>query len=99
MSRVEADAPVMRTERRAMKAAKIVSPSAGSVAMSRRNRSRGITMTTPDSATRADTKTRRPESMLSSPRKRPGPCWTTICSSCPLLAITSTAPDTRTMKS
>jgi hypothetical protein len=100
MSRVEADAPLMRTDRRAMKAVRMVSPSPGLVAMRRRRLSRGITMTSPASFTRADTKTRRPERRLSSPRKRPGPCCATIVvSSAPSCATTSIAPDTTTMKS
>ena len=99
MSRVVADAPAMSTERRAMKAAKMVSPSPGSVAMRRRSRSRGITITSPDSATRADTKTRMPVSMFSSPRKRPAPCWATTSSSPRPETTMSTAPDTTTMKS
>ena len=99
MSRVVCDAPAMSTERRAIKAARTVSPSPGSVAMRRRRLSRGMTITSPSSATRADTKTRSPESMFSSPRKRPAPCWATICSPSPLETTMSTDPETTTMKS
>ena len=77
----------------------MVSPSPGSVAMSRRSESRGTTITSPGSTARADTKTRMPVSRLSSPMNLPGPCSATICSSVPSWVTISIAPDTTTLKS
>ena len=57
----------------------MVSPSRGFVAISCRSRSRGTTTTSPAVTTLAETKTRSPLSMFSSPRNRPGP-WRTMTS-------------------
>ena len=73
MTLIDGAASVMSSPRRATNAARIVSPSLGFVAMSWRSRSRGITTTSPAATTRAETKTRSPLSMFSSPRNRPGP--------------------------
>ncbi len=54
----------------------------GSVAITWRSAVAGTAMTSPASATRADTKTRWPVSRFSSPRNRPGP-WLAISRSSP----------------
>ena len=74
--RVEA-APRNSTDRRARNAARIMSPNAGCVAITRRSAALGTTMTSPGSTTRAETNTRMPVSRFSSPRNCPGPCRVT----------------------
>ncbi len=71
--RIAGAAPVKSNPRRATNAAKMVSPSRGLVAISWRSWSRETTTTSPGATTLAETKTRSPLSMFSSPRNRPGP--------------------------
>ncbi len=98
-TRMAADAPPIRASRRAMNAARIVLLSPGCDESTRRRSAAGTTITSPGSATRADTKTRRPVSMFSSPRKRPAP-WRAMSRSSPSAFCTmSTAPETTTKKS
>jgi hypothetical protein len=99
MTRMVLDAPLNSTFRRAMNAARMVSPRRGVVAMTWRSAARGTAMTSPGSATRAETNTRCPVRRLSSPRNLPAPCWAIVRSSPSAPMTMSTDPETTTKKS